>query len=158
MATLASSSLRLLAPTQCASIPSSLPSRRLSLTSVRVGNARQVAPSCVAERKEFFGVSTVVSGSFASLFLQGESEGLSVPCLEEAAPAGVQMAVPKKKTSRTKTKKRKATWKAKGRVAALKAYGLAKMVLSGKANFIYPPEEKEKRERERLEAEAETTA
>ena len=48
------------------------------------------------------------------------------------------MAVPKKRTSRSKKNSRKATWVQKGNVQAKKAYSLAKSVLSGKStSFIY---------------------
>ena len=48
------------------------------------------------------------------------------------------MAVPKKRTSRSKKNSRKATWMRKGNVQAKKAYSLAKSVLSGKStSFIY---------------------
>ena len=48
------------------------------------------------------------------------------------------MAVPKKRTSRSKKNSRKATWMQKGNVQAKKAYSLAKSVLSGKStSFIY---------------------
>jgi large subunit ribosomal protein L32 len=48
------------------------------------------------------------------------------------------MAVPKKRTSRSKKNSRKATWMQKGNVQAKKAYSLAKSVLSNKStSFIY---------------------
>ena len=48
------------------------------------------------------------------------------------------MAVPKKRTSRSKKNSRKATWMQKGNVQATKAYSLAKSVLSNKStSFIY---------------------
>ena len=48
------------------------------------------------------------------------------------------MAVPKKRTSRSKKNSRKATWMRKGNVQATKAYSLAKSVLSNKStSFIY---------------------
>jgi large subunit ribosomal protein L32 len=48
------------------------------------------------------------------------------------------MAVPKKRTSRSKKNSRKATWMQKGNVQAKRAYSLAKSVLSGKStSFIY---------------------
>jgi large subunit ribosomal protein L32 len=48
------------------------------------------------------------------------------------------MAVPKKRTSRSKKNSRKATWLRKGNLQAKKAYSLAKSVLSGKStSFIY---------------------
>jgi len=48
------------------------------------------------------------------------------------------MAVPKKRTSRSKKNSRKATWMKKGNVQATKAYSLAKSVLSNKStSFLY---------------------
>ncbi|CAI5966905.1 unnamed protein product [Closterium sp. NIES-64] len=52
-------------------------------------------------------------------------------------------AVPKKRTSRTKTKVRRAVWKAQARDEALKALSLAKSVLTGRSkSFIYVQNEK----------------
>jgi large subunit ribosomal protein L32 len=48
------------------------------------------------------------------------------------------MAVPKKRTSRSKKNSRKATWMQKGNVQATKAYSLAKSVLSNRStSFLY---------------------
>jgi|TARA_B110000261_G_scaffold161790_1_gene203924 large subunit ribosomal protein L32 len=48
------------------------------------------------------------------------------------------MAVPKKRTSRSKKNSRKATWYNKANVKAKKAYSLACSVLDGKSpSFIY---------------------
>nr|YP_009497766.1 ribosomal protein L32 [Acanthoceras zachariasii]YP_009497817.1 ribosomal protein L32 [Acanthoceras zachariasii]AWT40479.1 ribosomal protein L32 [Acanthoceras zachariasii]AWT40530.1 ribosomal protein L32 [Acanthoceras zachariasii] len=48
------------------------------------------------------------------------------------------MAVPKKRTSKTKTRSRKAVWKSKANKAAQKSLSLAKSVLQGKpTSFIY---------------------
>lgn len=48
------------------------------------------------------------------------------------------MAVPKKRTSRSKKNSRKATWMRKANVQATKAYSLAKSVLSNKStSFVY---------------------
>ena len=48
------------------------------------------------------------------------------------------MAVPKKRTSKTKKNIRKSVWKAEARTAALKALSLAKSILTGKStSFIY---------------------
>jgi large subunit ribosomal protein L32 len=48
------------------------------------------------------------------------------------------MAVPKKRTSKSKTNSRKANWKAKARKQATKALSLAKSILTGKSTgFIY---------------------
>jgi len=48
------------------------------------------------------------------------------------------MAVPKKRTSKTKRNTRKANWKRKATIAAKKSLSLAKSVLQGKpTSFIY---------------------
>ena len=48
------------------------------------------------------------------------------------------MAVPKKRTSKSKKNSRKATWKKKADKAAQKSLSLAKSVLKGKTtSFIY---------------------
>ncbi len=57
------------------------------------------------------------------------------------------MAVPKKKTSKSKKNMRKATWKRKAVVAAQKALSLGKSVLTGRSNsFVYPGNEAEDEE------------
>jgi len=49
------------------------------------------------------------------------------------------MAVPKKKTSKSRRDIRKAAWKRKAAVAAAKALSLGKSILTGKnTGFIYP--------------------
>jgi len=54
------------------------------------------------------------------------------------------MAVPKKKTSKSKRDKRRATWRHKAADQALKALSLGKSVLTGRSNsFIYPQAEEE---------------
>ena len=54
------------------------------------------------------------------------------------------MAVPKKKTSKSKRDKRKAVWKGKAAVEAQKALSLGKSVLTGRSNgFYYPSPEEE---------------
>lgn len=54
------------------------------------------------------------------------------------------MAVPKKRTSKSKRNARKALWKKKADKTAQKALSLAKSVLRGKANsFIYTLNEDE---------------
>ncbi|MBF2001286.1 MAG: 50S ribosomal protein L32 [Synechococcales cyanobacterium C42_A2020_086] len=55
------------------------------------------------------------------------------------------MAVPKKKTSKSKRDMRKATWKRKAALAAQKALSLGKSVLTDRSSsFVYPqPEEDE---------------
>ena len=50
-----------------------------------------------------------------------------------------EMAVPKKKTSKSKRNQRHAVWKAKAATAAQKALSIGKSVLSGRAQgFVYP--------------------
>ena len=52
------------------------------------------------------------------------------------------MAVPKKKTSKSKRDKRKATWKGKARLQAQKALSIGKSILTGRAQgFVYPTDE-----------------
>jgi len=48
------------------------------------------------------------------------------------------MAVPKKRTSKSKKNSRKANWKQKGYKAAQKSFSLAKSMLKGKStSFVY---------------------
>nr|YP_009312801.1 Ribosomal protein L32 [Helminthora furcellata]SCW21055.1 Ribosomal protein L32 [Helminthora furcellata]SCW23915.1 Ribosomal protein L32 [Helminthora furcellata] len=48
------------------------------------------------------------------------------------------MAVPKKRTSKAKSRSRKANWKRKAQLASQKAISLGKSVISGKnKSFIY---------------------
>jgi len=48
------------------------------------------------------------------------------------------MAVPKKRTSKSKKNARKANWKRRGHTAAQKSLSLAKSMLSGKTtSFVY---------------------
>ena len=48
------------------------------------------------------------------------------------------MAVPKKRTSKSKKNKRKANWKQKGRAAAQRSLSLAKSMLNEKeTSFVY---------------------
>ncbi len=57
------------------------------------------------------------------------------------------MAVPKKKTSKSKRDKRRATWRRKAAVEAQKALSLGKSILTGRSKFVYPnPEEEEETE------------
>ena len=57
------------------------------------------------------------------------------------------MAVPKKKTSKSKRDSRKALWKRKAAVEAQKALSLGKSVLSGRSNsFVYPQDDEEDNE------------
>lgn len=56
------------------------------------------------------------------------------------------MAVPKKKTSKSKRDKRKAVWKHKATVQAQKALSLGKSILTGRSKFVYKEEEEEEQE------------
>ena len=57
------------------------------------------------------------------------------------------MAVPKKKTSKSRRNKRHAVWKAKAATAAQKALSLGKSVLTGRAQgFVYPMDQVEESE------------
>ncbi len=57
------------------------------------------------------------------------------------------MAVPKKKTSKSKRNQRHAVWKGKAAIAAQKAISIGKSVLSGRAQgFVYPIQENEDQE------------
>lgn len=56
------------------------------------------------------------------------------------------MAVPKKKTSKSKRDKRKATWKHKAVVEAQKALSLGKSILTGRSKFVYPTVEETEEE------------
>lgn len=57
------------------------------------------------------------------------------------------MAVPKKKTSKSKRSMRRATWKRQAAAAAEKALSLGKSVLTDRSNsFEYPTEEEEEDE------------
>ena len=57
------------------------------------------------------------------------------------------MAVPKKKTSKSKRNQRHAVWKGKAAVAAQRALSIGKSVLSGRAQgFVYPVGEAEETE------------
>ncbi|HHP7244675.1 MAG TPA: 50S ribosomal protein L32 [Elainellaceae cyanobacterium] len=52
------------------------------------------------------------------------------------------MAVPKKKTSKSKRSMRKATWKRKANLEAQKALSLGKSILTGRSTgFVYPQDE-----------------
>ncbi|PIA27474.1 hypothetical protein AQUCO_07700029v1 [Aquilegia coerulea] len=71
------------------------------------------------------------------------------PCsngfFEESEEGGELMAVPKKRTSRTKSRIRKNCWKRKANVAALKAYSLAKSLATGNSkSFFFESKTKEK--------------
>ncbi|MBC6422765.1 MAG: 50S ribosomal protein L32 [Hormoscilla sp. SP12CHS1] len=56
------------------------------------------------------------------------------------------MAVPKKKTSKTKRNQRKAVWKRKAAFQAQKALSLGKSILTRRSRFVYPPFEEEEEE------------
>jgi large subunit ribosomal protein L32 len=56
------------------------------------------------------------------------------------------MAVPKKKTSKSKRDKRRATWRHKAAVQAQKALSLGKSILSGRSTFVYPTAEEDEAE------------
>ncbi len=56
------------------------------------------------------------------------------------------MAVPKKKTSKSKRDKRRATWRRKAALQAQKALSLGKSVLSGRSTFVYPSPEVDEEE------------
>jgi large subunit ribosomal protein L32 len=57
------------------------------------------------------------------------------------------MAVPKKKTSKSKRNQRRAHWIKKAEVQAQKALSLGKSVLTGKSNsFVYITDEEEEAE------------
>lgn len=57
------------------------------------------------------------------------------------------MAVPKKKTSKSKRDSRKAHWKRKAATEAQKALSLGKSVLSGRSNsFVYPQDDEDDEE------------
>ena len=57
------------------------------------------------------------------------------------------MAVPKKKTSKTKRNQRRAHWKRKALHEAEKAISLGKSILTGQAKgFVYPEDDEEEEE------------
>lgn len=57
------------------------------------------------------------------------------------------MAVPKKKTSKSKRDMRKATWKRKANLQAQKALSIGKSILTGRAEgFVYPQDNEEAEE------------
>lgn len=59
------------------------------------------------------------------------------------------MAVPKKKTSKSKRDKRRATWRHKAAIEAQKALSLGKSILSGRSNsFVYPTKDEDEDEDE----------
>ncbi len=59
----------------------------------------------------------------------------------------IEMAVPKKKTSKTKRDQRRANWRRKAAFEADKALSLGKSILTGRSTFVYPtPEDEEEEE------------
>jgi large subunit ribosomal protein L32 len=56
------------------------------------------------------------------------------------------MAVPKKKTSKSKRDKRRATWRGKAALQAQKALSLGKSILSGRSTFVYPSKDEDEDE------------
>lgn len=58
------------------------------------------------------------------------------------------MAVPKKKTSKSKRDSRRATWRRKAEVQAQKAISLGKSILTGRSTFVYPTDEEESEDEE----------
>jgi large subunit ribosomal protein L32 len=56
------------------------------------------------------------------------------------------MAVPKKKTSKSKRDQRRANWKRQAALEAKKALSLGKSILSGRSTFVYPTDEEEEEE------------
>ncbi len=57
------------------------------------------------------------------------------------------MAVPKKKTSKSKRDMRRATWKRKAAAQAQKALSMGKSILTGRAEgFIYPQDNEDEDE------------
>lgn len=57
------------------------------------------------------------------------------------------MAVPKKKTSKSKRDQRKATWKRKAALQAQRALSIGKSILTGRAKgFYYPTDDTEEEE------------
>lgn len=56
------------------------------------------------------------------------------------------MAVPKKKTSKSKRDKRRATWRRKAELQAQRALSLGKSILTGRSTFVYPTDEEEEEE------------
>ncbi|MDX2230792.1 MAG: 50S ribosomal protein L32 [Leptolyngbyaceae cyanobacterium bins.349] len=57
------------------------------------------------------------------------------------------MAVPKKKTSKSKRDMRRATWKRKAAAQAQKALSIGKSILTGRAEgFVYPQDDEDEDE------------
>ncbi|MEB3164737.1 MAG: 50S ribosomal protein L32 [Prochlorothrix sp.] len=59
------------------------------------------------------------------------------------------MAVPKKKTSKSRRDKRRANWKHQAAIAARKALSQGKSILTGQAQgFVYPTDDEEDEDEE----------
>lgn len=58
------------------------------------------------------------------------------------------MAVPKKKTSKSKRDQRRAHWRGQAAKQAQKALSLGKSILTGRSTFVYPQDEDEEEENE----------
>jgi large subunit ribosomal protein L32 len=59
------------------------------------------------------------------------------------------MAVPKKKTSKSKRSMRRATWKRKASFEAQKALSLGKSILTGRSTgFVYPQDDEDEDDEE----------
>ncbi len=56
------------------------------------------------------------------------------------------MAVPKKKTSKSKRDQRRANWRRQAAVEAQKALSLGKSILTGSNSFVFPQPEDEDEE------------
>jgi len=66
------------------------------------------------------------------------------PIFERLWNYGSVMAVPKKKTSKSKRSMRRSTWKRQAALEAQKALSLGKSVLTGRsASFVYPDSEED---------------
>eukprot|EP00274_Cyanoptyche_gloeocystis_P000710 CAMPEP_0196655848 /NCGR_PEP_ID=MMETSP1086-20130531/9989_1 /TAXON_ID=77921 /ORGANISM="Cyanoptyche gloeocystis , Strain SAG4.97" /LENGTH=132 /DNA_ID=CAMNT_0041988369 /DNA_START=102 /DNA_END=500 /DNA_ORIENTATION=+ len=87
----------------------------------------------VCLRNEFVAAQSAKNLGFLSSLFNTSAE---VNDEEEQSSNYVMMAVPKKKTSKMKTRSRKATWKRKALVQGERALNLAKAVLSGRTSFV----------------------
>jgi large subunit ribosomal protein L32 len=56
------------------------------------------------------------------------------------------MAVPKKKTSKSRRDSRRATWRKQAERQAAKALSLGKSILTGRSTFVYPQPDEEEEE------------
>mmetsp|Transcript_23338 Transcript_23338/g.40166 ORF Transcript_23338/g.40166 Transcript_23338/m.40166 type:complete len:133 (-) Transcript_23338:397-795(-) len=87
----------------------------------------------VCLRNEFISAQSAQNLGFLSSLFESRAE---VANEEEQSSNYIMMAVPKKKTSKMKTRSRKATWKRKALVQGERALNLAKAVLSGRTSFV----------------------